>query len=418
MTLLAPIWLLAGVLAALGVLALHLIARQRPAPMDLPTARFVPDLPARAASRARRPTDLLLLLLRAAAMLLLGLAFAGPVLRPERSPLLRIVLLDRSSSVAQPDSAASIARANLRDGDVLVTFDTTASADDWSAGDSIPGARQAPGDVAAGLLVAMREARDASSRADSIELVLVSPVDAAAWSPAVLAIREQWPGSIRVELVEGVAPDTTNVAISLHAEPDDPIGATLALLGGTSTSGEDVRVTQDAPTTFDSAWARDSGGVIVHWPSVDSVDVAAQHNAGAVYTGSVVAVAPWMRRGVPEGRAIAWWVDGTPAASEVPLGSGCLREVGIGIPPVGDVALAFSTQRLVRAIARPCGAAAPLGPVSDSLVRQLAGTGGPVASMRIVRAGVTVSPATPWLLGAGILLLLIEWALRTRAGSP
>ena len=50
MTLLAPIWLVAGAAAAFAVLALHFIARQRPAPMTLPTTRFIPDKPARAAS--------------------------------------------------------------------------------------------------------------------------------------------------------------------------------------------------------------------------------------------------------------------------------------------------------------------------------------------------------------------------------
>jgi hypothetical protein len=386
--------------------------------MDLPTARFVPDVALRAASRARRPTDLLVLLLRTAALLLLGLALAGPVLRPDRTPLRRIVLLDRSGAVGAPDSAERIARANLRDGDVLVTFDTVASTSTWTSGDSIGGVSQAPADLAAALLGGLREARAASERADSVELILVSPVDAAAWSPATLAIRNQWPGAIRVERVAGAAPDSASMGVVLRSEPDDPLGATLALLGNDRSAAAPVRLVRDAPTAADSAWARDSAGVVVHWPLMDSATTVSQANTGAVLASGVVAVAPWMRMGTPTGRAIAWWVDGEPAAGESPLGSGCIRDVAIGIPRAGDVALASSTQRLVRALIAPCGAPSALGPVADSLVRQLEGSGGTAPATRLVRAGVSVSPAAPWLLGAAILLLVAELVVRRRVGSP
>jgi hypothetical protein len=205
-TFLAPLWLGVGVAAALGVLALHFIARMRPAPMLLPTARFVPDLPARAASRAPRPTDLLLLALRAAAVLLLGLAFAGPIAQPARVPVARIVMLDRSAAVADHDSAATLALSHLREGDVLVPFDTTATPLRWTAGTTLPEPRQAPGDLTAALLVALREARELAPLADSIELILVSPVDEAAWSAAVLPLRAEWAGGIRVERI---APPST-----------------------------------------------------------------------------------------------------------------------------------------------------------------------------------------------------------------
>jgi hypothetical protein len=417
-TLLAPIWLIAGAAAALAVLALHFIARQRPAPMTLPTTRFIPDKPARAASRAPLPTDLLLLVVRALVVLLLGLAFAGPIVRPTRVPVVRIVMLDRSGAVAAPDSAAVRAEAMLRPGDVLVPFDTVATAVAWSEGDRVPAARQAPGDLAAALLVAQREARAAAARADSIEMVLISAIDAAAWSAAVLPVRAQWLGPIRVERIAGAAADTIARRPELRAEGDDPLAATVALASGSARAERVVRLVRDAPDAADTAWARDSAGVLVHWPAVvtasDTDAAAAPRRSGAVISGDVVAVAPWTRGAVPAGRPIAWWADGEPAAAENTLGSGCVREVVIGVPRAGDVALSAAAQRLVRALTGPCGAPDRLGPVADSLVAKLAGDGALVSGTRLVRAGVQTSRATPWLLAAGLALLLVEWMLRRR----
>jgi hypothetical protein len=354
-------------------------------------------------------------------VLLIGLAFAGPIVRPARAPIVRIVMLDRSGAVAQPDSGAVIAASVLREGDVLVPFDTVATAVAWADGQSVPQARQAPGDLAAALLVAMREARAVAARADSIELVLISPIDAAAWSPATLPVRAEWPGAIRIERLPAAALDSSVWRIDLRADADDPLAATVALLGGAIRAPGGARVSRDAPTAADTAWARDSGGVLVHWPSgATSVadSATALLGSGAVIARDAIAVAPWARGARPEGRPIAWWVDGAPAAGESPLGTGCVRRVAIGMPAAGDVALRPSTQHLLRALTGPCGAPARLGPVPDTLVRRLAGSGGLVSGTRVVRAGVQVSPATPWLLLAGLALLALEWLVRNRMVRP
>lgn len=417
MTLLAPVWLFAGIAGALGVLALHFIARQRPAPMILPTARFVPDVAARAASRAPRPTDLPLLLMRVLAALLLGLAFAGPLLRPQSVPLVRVVMLDRSLAVAAPDSAAAAALMLLRPGDVLVPFDTAVRVVSWAEGATISPPTAAPADFGAALLVAIREARSLSPRADSIELVIVSPIDAASWNPAVLPIRDEWPGRIRVVQTPGPLSDSTGSAIEMRAESGDPLAATVALLGA---AGENdighVRLLRDTPTAADSSWARDSSGALVQWPrdSATSLNSAPLPGSGAVVAPNVVAVAAWQRGALPEGRTVAWWADGSPAAVENPLGGGCVRSVAIGVPEAGDVALARSTQRLLNALTSPCGTPTPAGPVADSIVARVAGNGPLVAGTRLVRAGASHSAATPWLLGAGLVLLLLEWMARRR----
>jgi hypothetical protein len=384
--------------------------------MILPTARFVPDVPARAASRAPRPTDLLLLLMRAFAALLLGLAFAGPVLRPQRVPLVRVVMLDRSVAVSAPDSAAAAALAHLRPGDVLVPFDTAVRVVSWAEGDTVATAIGAPADFGAALLVAMREARSLSPRADSIELVLVSPLDAGSWNGAVLPIRDAWPGRIRVAQTPDAVQDSMVRRIELRAEAGDPLTATLALAGGAGESGTGrVRLVRDTPTAADSAWARDSIGVLVQWPRDSAgLDSALLPGSGAVVARNVVAVAAWQRRQLPGGRAVAWWADGKPAAIESPLGGGCARSVAIGVPEAGDVALARSTQRLLNVLTSPCGTTAPAGPVADSIVERVAGSGPLVAGTRLVRAGAHRSPATPWLLAAGLALLMLEWMARRR----
>ena len=66
MSLLASGWLFVGAGAAVALVALHLLALGRPAPLVLPTTRFVPARAVRARRLARRPTDLLLLATRAA----------------------------------------------------------------------------------------------------------------------------------------------------------------------------------------------------------------------------------------------------------------------------------------------------------------------------------------------------------------
>lgn len=417
MTLLAPLWLVAGIAGAIGVLALHFIARQRPSPMLLPTARFVPDRPARAARRAPRPTDLVLLALRALSLLALGLAFAGPVWGPARVPLLRVVMLDRSAAAAG-DSVTRAARSILRPGDVLVPFDTTPRTIVWAPDDSLPAVSGARGDLAAALLVGMREAAHRMHQADSAELVLISPVDASTWNTAVLPIRDEWPGRITVVRTPTTQLAASGVNISLRGDDGDPLAATLALLGNGNAAGAPVvRVLRGDATGADTAWVRDSGGSLVLWPrrrSEGDATPSRDAGSGAVMTNEVVAVAPWTRSPVPTGRPVAWWADGAPAAAASRLGDGCVRAVGIGVPEAGDVALARSTQRLVRSLAAPCDGTVQPRPVADSLVRRLAGAGPLAAAGSLARAGAGESAATPWLLGAALVLLAAEWILRRR----
>src|SRR6185369_17807079 len=92
----APLFAWVGGGLALGVVALHLLAWQRPPASLLPTARFVPDAPLRAVSPAVRPTDLVLLAVRVLAIILVSAALAGPRFAPRVQGLGRVIVVDRS----------------------------------------------------------------------------------------------------------------------------------------------------------------------------------------------------------------------------------------------------------------------------------------------------------------------------------
>lgn len=123
MGLLAPLFLLGGLLAAAPVL-LHLSRKRRP-PLPFPSFLFLKALGAAARRKRRRLRDLPLLLLRAAALLLLALAFAEPVLRPEAgaagggSRRDAALLLDRSLSMSVPGRRAALAEAAAAELDSL-----------------------------------------------------------------------------------------------------------------------------------------------------------------------------------------------------------------------------------------------------------------------------------------------------------
>jgi len=125
-TFLAPwaLWVAAGVSAV--VIGLHVLASRNPRVTPLPTARFVPDVPLRATARALRLSDVALLLLRVAAVMLVGLAFARPELTRARRAIGRVVLVDVSRSVASPGEAVDSAARLLARGDVLISFDSSA----------------------------------------------------------------------------------------------------------------------------------------------------------------------------------------------------------------------------------------------------------------------------------------------------
>jgi hypothetical protein len=397
------------------VVALHLITTQRPPPAVLPTARFVPAGDARASSRAARPTDLPLLALRCAALLLIGTAFAGPVTHAGGSPLSRVIVVDRSQGSESDvrDSALVLARA----GDALVLGDSSASIVMAGAADSLralaPG--RARGSLSAALVGAWRAARVVARGADSVELVIVSPLTTGEIDAGSAKMIARWPG--RVHLVRTAAARPLLAAVALVSDdPDDPLRPAIAALNpaaGADAARATVRVVRDAPSARDSAAARD-GAALVYWPRTARATASAE----GLWAGAATLVAPLARLPLPVGgRVVARWADGERAATEWPLGRGCVRTVGVGVPSAGDVTLQPAFTAVARFLVAACAGSHTSAAVSDSVAKTFA-RGGQAASAAAFRSGDEPSPLAPWLLGAALLILAGELLVRGAPAEP
>lgn len=402
MTFLAPWAMALGALGAATTLLLHLVARHQPAAWVLPTARFIPERHALVSRAAARPRDLLLLAVRMLLLLLAGAAFARPVFTGTRAPRGRVVLLDRTPIVA--DSADARRRAlTLVDVDlpsVLVEFGDEME----RAGDG-----GTAGALSAGLVAARRGAAALAREADSVELVIVSPLAATEADDATWTIRALWRGRIRAERVPARRDSTPPIALERAVPVSDVLGPALVRTPvRASPTAVRLRRTPGADAA-DSAFAR-GGGTVVLWPSSSAPPVA-----NAVALGDDVVVAPFARMALPVGgRVSARWADGSAAARDGAVGAGCIRSVGIGVPAAGDVALRPAFQRIVRGLVAPCVAATRANPMDSAQLARLAGAG-PLASGPSLDADDPApSRIVPWLLGGALACALAELALRRR----
>jgi hypothetical protein len=407
--------IVAGV-AALAAIALHFIARSRPIAESLPTARFVPLRPVRARARSIALSDVLLLLVRIAAVLALGAAVAAPVFAPARGRVTRIIVVDRSRDVADPREARDSARALYRDGDVVVVFDSAAARTSISAVDSI--IVDIPGSMSAALAMAMRVAAQISAQADSIELDVVSPIAVEEIDDATPRIRATWPGRVRVVPLRASAVKTEAPRVESVANQTDIVAAGLALSGALRSTAP-VRVARGRLSPADSAWARDSERVLIHWPASDTVaDWQPRPTIDAVggvtsSTGTLIGRFP--RVWTLSGHAIARWADGEPAAVERSIGRGCIRDVAIVFDPASDITLRAPFRQFVERLLEPCGGIRRTERADSAFLASM--VGGPAMS-RLAPASALrdrtdeSSTWTPWLLGLGALLLLVELVVR------
>jgi aerotolerance regulator-like protein len=431
MTFLAPWALWAAGMVSAAVIALHILASRNPRVTPLPTTRFIPDVPLRATSRALRLTDVPLMLLRVAAVMLVGVAFARPVLTASRRAVGRIVIVDRSRAVASAAEASDSAARLVERGDVLVAFDSGARVVRGAIADSLrPSAAASPdraaerprGSISAALAAAMRTASAMRGDADSVELVLVSPLADEEMDAATAAIRAAWPGRVRLVRVAGAnrAPSRPVRIEVTNASLDDPVRAAASLLGG-DTGTSVARIDRGSPASADTTWASSGARVLVRWPA--AFDSSGWRERGRADTasavvalaggGETVVVSNFARTvDVAPGRAVALWADGSPAATERALGAGCVRDVAIPLGRAGDLALRESMRRLVGDLAAPCGGAPNATPASDSARAMLRGTG-PLAATRALEMRSAFSGhLTAWLLAAALALLLLEPLLR------
>ena len=373
--------------------------------------------------------------MRVALVLAAGLALAQPVLMPSRRPLARIILADRSRAVANMTSVSDSAHALVEAGDALVLFDSTATVVTNSTEDSLVALRAsvARGRLSVALIAALRAASVMRAHADSLELVIVSPLVEEEFDAVTDSIRALWPGRIRLVDAPAVPPVPSPV-VGLIARPDDPIRFALPSYPPDAPEAT-ARLVRDALGAGDSAWAREGSRVLVHWPPQDPAEAGqpvaplrprpASDTVGAVIAGDAVVVAPFVRSFALQPATLeprtsdlgpAVWLDGEPAATESRLGNGCIRTVNIPVPARGDLVLQPRFASLVRALTEPCGGRPRLEPVGESRRASLAGAASQErvarASIAPARAGET--PLSRWLLLLALLLAFSEMIVRRR----
>lgn len=376
MTFLAPGFLLAGGAAACAVVALHFIMTRRPRSVPFPTARFIPDAPVAARERSLRLSDLLLLVLRVFTIMLVGIALARPVLTPTREKIVRVILADVSGAVADVSETRDSVRALMRPGDELIAFDTSARA--VGSPDSLVN-HAGSGSVAslsAAVVAALRSGQRVRAGADSVELVIVSPIAMAENDRATAAIRRQWPGRARL--------------VRVRATPTD---------------SSDLRRVEAA--FLDSA----RPNFAVPRNRIDT--------AGAVIANGNVVVGAFERRwrfpddSLKGARVLARWVDGEPAAIERDSGSTCSKSVLIPVDSSGDMLLRPSVAKLRAALSGACQRATAMPDPALALI--IAGGSGKLASTTDFPAATdSASPISRWLIALAIVLALVEMVLRRR----
>lgn len=421
-------FLLPGFLAAAGAIAsavviLHFIVTREPDLLRLPTARFAPERAIQARARALEPSDLLLLALRVALVLVAGAALARPVVLPPRRDLIRIVLLDRSRGAVNAREAVDSARTVLGERDILILFDSATTVVASDAADSLSrlSLTGRPGRVSTALISGLRTASQLRNQADSIELVVISPLAEEEVDAATDSLRNLWPAQIRFIRTTARA-DSAAPAVTFDGPPDDPLRLALPVANAGAGVGA-TRLIRRLASTADSVWASGAGHVLVVWPASREIPegwtARAGDTVGAVVAGRVVVVAPFARRlssGSGNDRVVARWVDGAPAAVEEARGAGCIRTVTIEVPAIGDLVLETRFAHLVASLTGPCGGVTASAPLDDVTIARLAGSlgSGRAAAANFAKPGQAPSPWARWLLVAAAFLAAAEMLLRRR----
>jgi hypothetical protein len=249
---------------------------------------------------------------------------------------------------------------------------------------------------------------------DSVELVVVSPVASNEIDSATSWLRSQWPGAVTLERVALRADSATAWRLEKSLDAGDPLEP--AVRGLDASGGRVVRLVRGALSRADSVLAR-AGGTVVHWDTAGMVAKTAQ----GLSVGDEVIVAMVGRadsstkpalseaEGLGMTAVVAHWADGSAAAREASLGTGCIREVGVGVPTAGDLSLHAPFQRIVRRLLMPCGSVVTTAAADSVTVARLFGKAGAAAPSSALRT--SDAPATPlvkWLLGIAIVLAVLE----------
>ncbi len=416
LTFLAPWFAMAGLLAAVGVVAAHLIGARTRAPVPLPTTRFVPRLQERSAAVERRPRDVLLMLLRAAALAVTGVALAGPLSAPrERAPV-KIVIADLAGVTGESEI---LDRARLAAGDNgrVVISDSTVTVVNAAQVSETSGSAGGAASLTAALIQAIREAEALGAEGHPVELKIVSQFRQRSVDSATTAVRALWPAWIElIDVPPTREPAPARGAVAFRGEDDDPLRATAGLLP--FGRGSPVVIVRGEWGAADSVSAVE-GSVVVHWPRIglpDSFTPTGSDTTGGVWVAGYTLVAPMPRDALFSGgdgaRVVARWVDGRPAAVERRYDTGCVRDVAIPVPEAGDVSISPGFRRVAAALTGPCGEAHSPVPLAVGQLTALRGSGPRQAIVRPASASLGQSPLTVPLLLLAVGTLLFELGMR------
>ncbi|HEX2202813.1 MAG TPA: BatA domain-containing protein [Longimicrobium sp.] len=416
----APAFLVAGLLAALVPVALHLIRRRPPSSAPLPTQRFLTE-DARNAVRVSRPTDLLLLALRMLLLALAGAALARPAWLPAPEGTSEIVLLDRGAAMSGGAWARAVgeARRALLDAEgsargELVVFDTAATHVPRrrvtpALFDSLAAAR--PSSDRVDYAAALRSIRGASRElrgADSVRVTMLTVPRWGGWSAGMAPLRRAaWPGALAMPELGAARPapadpasaDSASTDATAADSADDAPRRAMVVASGrggqfaapaleatgwrvartpgvdalpTEGAGLYVVLARTAPAVAAELRRRAEGGATV----VVARDAVTEEVRGMIpWTGFAlddrapggIFLDPELRidgasngvRGRPaEGaRVIAAWDDGRPAASAISLGRGCVVFAGTDLEG-GGLPFSASFPRLLDRLGRGCESSA------------------------------------------------------------
>lgn len=451
----APLFLLAGALAALVPLALHLIRRRPPTRSPLPTARFLSE-DARSSIRVSRPTDRLLMALRMLLLLLAGAALARPSWTPAPRGTREVVLLDRSAAMRDSNGwrrAVEQARRTLLapDGSArgdLVLFDTsavhlpqrrlTASTFDSLAA---AGPSANPASYAAALR-AIDPATRALRGADSVRITMLSALRWGGWRPGMAALRQAaWPGAIRLPAFASSNPLDAAPAPEAEARPSAVVIASggagrfvvpaLEATGWTARAADrlsappsdaplivairpagDLRALAEAGATV----VVDAGGAGSPMPGLLPVQASAprlRNDAGDLWFGPELRLpGATVRADIRPKRGatvLATWDDGRPAVVAARLGKGCVVFAGTRLED-GALPLSPAFPRALERMARGCNRESTydaMMPLDAGARAILAGRGAAVVNAAAGGGAGSVALGR-WLMGAALLVALAE----------
>ena len=437
MTFLAPGFLFASLAVAAGIVALHFIVTRQPRAALLPTARFVPDTPATTVARARRPSDLLLMFLRVLLVIAAGAGMAKPMLTARRGAHARVILVDVSRSARDTIAIRDSVRAIYRNGDAVVVFDSSTRVVTGNISSGIDSLRPTlrRGNLSAALTAAVRAGSRLRERADSVELVLVSPFAKEELDAATDTIRKQWPGRARLVRVAAPSVDTAAVGkLEINTDANDPLRVAVTLAGqrgtgnGQQATGNRQRETGNAlidrgtVQPLQALTPSREGGALIEWPASTrprfAVPRAVKDTVGGVMAGEAGVVASFERTwsyppdSLRGAEVIARWVDGEPAAIEKPAAPGCRRSVAIPVTPVGDLVIRNEFVRFVASLSRPCAGITSLMPADPAVVAKLEGKGGLAPRAAFQPVTDTRSDLAPWLFALALAAAIAELFVR------